>query len=77
MIVILVLVFLAALAAGAAAGCLMTIEHYERLAARQQADEEELAEVEELYAAWATLRREQPLDRAQLAAPGWRARPGS
>jgi hypothetical protein len=47
---------LAILAAGAAAGILLTIRHYEHVRAEQQADEDELAELRELYAAWAVIR---------------------
>jgi hypothetical protein len=53
---IIFVMLLGALAIGIAVGVIMTIEHYRAVEARQHADEEELAEVEELYAAWAALR---------------------
>jgi hypothetical protein len=45
---------------GAAGGILLTIQHYAHLHARLQADEDALAEVAELYAAWAMMRDRPP-----------------
>lgn len=43
------------LGAGAALGILLSIWHREHLRAERQAEEERLAEQQELYAAWATI----------------------
>jgi type II secretory pathway component PulK len=53
---IFIVLLLAALAVGIAVGVLLTIIHYQAVEARQHADQAKLAEVEELYAAWAALR---------------------
>lgn len=53
---IFLLAVLVAGAVGILVGIRLTIERYERIRAQRQADEERLAEVEELYAAWAALR---------------------
>jgi alkylation response protein AidB-like acyl-CoA dehydrogenase len=54
--IIVTLALLAALAAGAGMGILLTVGHYARARAQQQADEQKLAEFQELYAVWAALR---------------------
>lgn len=54
--VILAVLLLGALATGIVVGVLLTRAWYQLAEARRQADEEELAEVEALYAAWAALR---------------------
>jgi len=53
---IFMVLLLAALAVGIAVGVLLTIIHYQAVESRQHADQAKLAEVEELYAAWAALR---------------------
>lgn len=50
------LILLTALAMGALAGILLTVLRYEHRQAERQADEDHLAEVRELYAAWAMIR---------------------
>jgi alkylation response protein AidB-like acyl-CoA dehydrogenase len=54
--IIVTLALLAALAAGTGMGILLTVGHYARARAQQQADEQKLAEFQELYAVWAALR---------------------
>ena len=54
--IIVALALLAAVAAGVGMGILLTVGHFARARARQQADEEKLAEFQELYAVWAGLR---------------------
>jgi hypothetical protein len=54
------LVLLTVLAMGAVAGILLTIWRYEHIHAERQADEDHLAEVQELYAAWAVIRARPP-----------------
>jgi type II secretory pathway component PulJ len=51
------LILLTALAIGALAGILLTVRRYEHRQAERQADEDHLAEVRELYTAWAMIRR--------------------
>jgi len=51
------LILLTVLAMGALAGILLTVRQYEHRQAERQADEDHLAEVRELYAAWAMMRR--------------------
>ena len=58
--IINLLAVLVILATGAVAGILLTIQHYEHLAAEMRADEDALAEVQELYAAWAMIRAYSP-----------------
>jgi len=53
---IVIVLLVAALAAGIAVGVLLAVLHYQAVQARQHADQARLAEVEELYAAWAALR---------------------
>jgi MFS superfamily sulfate permease-like transporter len=55
--IIITLVAVATFVVGVVAGIVLTVEHYGRVRAQQQADEERLAELQELYAAWAALRR--------------------
>jgi len=55
--IINLLILLTALAMGALAGILLTVRRYEHRQAERQADEDHLAEVRELYAAWAMIRR--------------------
>lgn len=55
-----VLALLAALLAGATGGWLMAVNSRNKAAERQRSDELEMADMEELYAAWANLRRIQP-----------------
>jgi len=55
--IINLLILLTALAMGALAGVLLTVRRYEHRQAERQADEDHLAEVRELYAAWAVIRR--------------------
>ncbi len=50
--IINLLALLTILGAGAVAGILLTIQHYEHIRAELQADEDQLAEQQELYAAW-------------------------
>lgn len=54
--VIGLLILLTTLAIGGLAGILLTIRQYEHRQAERQADEDYLAEVQELYAAWAMIR---------------------
>jgi hypothetical protein len=54
--VILAVLLLGELAVGIAVGVLLTSAWHQLAEARRQADEEELAELEQLYAAWAALR---------------------
>lgn len=54
--IINLLVLLTVLAMGALAGILLTVRQYEHRQAERQADEDHLAEVRELYAAWAVIR---------------------
>jgi hypothetical protein len=54
--IINLLILLTALAMGALAGVLLTVRRYEHRQAERQADEDHLAEVRELYAAWAMIR---------------------
>jgi hypothetical protein len=54
--IIVTLALLAAIAAGVGMGILLTAGHDARLRAQQQADEEKLAEFQEVYAVWAALR---------------------
>jgi len=53
---IFIVLLVAALAAGIAVGVLLAVIHHQAAEARQHADQAKLAEVEELYAAWAALR---------------------
>ena len=53
---IFIVLLVAALAVGIAAGVLLTIIHHQAVEDRQHADQAKLAEVEELYAAWAALK---------------------
>jgi hypothetical protein len=48
------------LGAGAAIGALLSVRHREHLRAEQQAEEDHLAEIQELYAAWAMIRGRPP-----------------
>jgi membrane protein YqaA with SNARE-associated domain len=57
MAIIYGLVLVATLLAGGAGGWLITTGHYERIAAEHEQEEEELAEFQDLYAAWAILHR--------------------
>lgn len=54
--IILVVLLLGTFATGIAAGVTLTIARYQAIVTRQDAYEEEMAEVEELFAAWAALR---------------------
>jgi hypothetical protein len=54
--VILAVLLLGELAVGIAVGVLLTSAWHQLAEARRQAYEEELAEVEQFYAAWAALR---------------------
>jgi hypothetical protein len=54
--IINLLILLTALAMGTLAGILLTVRRYEHRQAETQADEDHLAEVQELYAAWAMIR---------------------
>ena len=54
--VIFAVLLFAALAAGIAVGVILTAGHHRAVEVRQHTEEEELAEVEELYAVWAALR---------------------
>lgn len=54
--IIFVLLLLGAVTMGIGIGVVLTVEHYQAMKARQHANEEELAEIEELYAAQAALR---------------------
>jgi len=54
--VIFAILLMGAFAIGVGAGVMLTIEHYEAVEARQHADEQELAEAEEQFAARAALR---------------------
>jgi hypothetical protein len=56
MLFIFAVLFLGEFSAGIVLGILLTIARYQTAETRRQADEEELAELEELYAAWAALR---------------------
>jgi hypothetical protein len=56
MAVIIALALIAMFALGFLVGFRMSIERYEWTQAQRQADEEKLAEKEELYAAWAALK---------------------
>lgn len=58
--IIFVVLLLGAFAGGICAGVTLTIARYQAMAARQDAYEEELAEVTELFAAWAALRAGTP-----------------
>jgi hypothetical protein len=60
MIIINLLAVLTMVAAGAVAGVLLTVRHYGHIEAERQAEEDRLAEVEELYAAWAMIRERPP-----------------
>jgi hypothetical protein len=57
MVIVYVLGPLAGLIVGGVTGWLLTLSHFERIAARQQEYEEEMAEARELHAARALLRR--------------------
>ena len=57
MTVIYGLIFMTGLLTGGVGGWLVTSQHYERVAAEQHQDELEMAEFQELYAAWAMLHR--------------------
>jgi hypothetical protein len=48
------------LAVGTAVGVLLAMQHREHLRAQRQADEDALAEQQELYAAWAMIRQKPP-----------------
>jgi hypothetical protein len=54
--IIVTVALLAVLAAGVGMGILLTVGHYARARAQQQADEKKLAEFQEMYAVWAALR---------------------
>lgn len=54
--IINLLVLVTVLAMGAVAGMLLTVRHFEHIQAERQADEDRLAEFQELYAAWAEIR---------------------
>jgi hypothetical protein len=54
--IILAALLLGTFAAGIVAGVTLTIARYQAIATRQDAYEEEMAEAEELFAAWAALR---------------------
>jgi len=54
------LALLMILATGAVAGILLTVRHYEHRHAERQAEEDRLADVRELLAAWAMLRNDPP-----------------
>jgi hypothetical protein len=60
MIIINLLALLTMVAAGAVVGVLLTVRHYGHIEAERQAEEDRLAEMEELYAAWATIRKRPP-----------------
>jgi hypothetical protein len=60
MIIINLLALLTMVAAGAVVGVLLTVRHYGHIEAERQAEEDRLAEMEELYAAWATIRKHPP-----------------
>ncbi len=51
------LILMATLLMGGVVGWLITTWHYERVAADYDQDEEEMAEFQDLYAAWAMLHR--------------------
>ena len=57
MAVIYNLIFIAGLLTGCGWGWLMTTQHHERIAAEHHEEELEMAEFQELYAAWAMLHR--------------------
>jgi hypothetical protein len=59
MLLIYGLVFIVGLFTGGVWGWLATSQHYERVAAEHDLDELEMAEFQELYAAWAMLHRVQ------------------
>lgn len=56
------LILLTVLAMAVLAGILLTVRRYEHRQAERQADEDHLAELRELYAAWAMIRRHNPGD---------------
>jgi hypothetical protein len=58
--IINLLVLLTILAMGAVAGILLTVWRDEHIHAEWQADEDHLAEVQELYAAWTMIRARPP-----------------
>lgn len=57
MTVICYLIFIVGVLTGGAGGWLLTSQHYERIAAEYDQDELEMAEFQDLYAAWAMLSR--------------------
>jgi hypothetical protein len=57
MVIVYVLGPVAGLIVGGVAGWLITLSHFERMAARREEYENEVAEAQELYAARALLRR--------------------
>lgn len=63
-------ILIATLLAGGAAGWLMTTWHYARVRAEHDHDEDEMAEFQDLYAAWAYLHRIQKRDNARNR-PRW------
>lgn len=54
------LALLVILATGAVAGVLLTVRYAEHRHAELQADEDRMADVQELLAAWATIRNDSP-----------------
>jgi hypothetical protein len=56
----MVLALMAIMTAGVAGGILLAIQHRAHVHAEQQADEDALAEVQELYAAWAIVLARRP-----------------
>lgn len=60
MMIINLLALLTIVAAGAVAGVMLTVRHYGHIEAERQAEEDRLAEMEELYAAWAIIRERPP-----------------
>lgn len=65
------LIFLAGLFTGGVWAWLATTGHYERIAAERAEEELEMAEFQELYAAWAMLHRNRSTaDREHRVTPG-------
>jgi hypothetical protein len=54
---IYLLVLLAILGAAAVGGALLTVRHYEHMRAEFRAEEDQLAQEQELYASWALMKR--------------------
>jgi hypothetical protein len=63
------LALLAALLAGGAGGWLVAVTSQKMTAERQRSYELEMADLDELYAAWAKLRRAQPGESHQSCRP--------